>query len=154
MINFDGVIKENSKEHNPDWPQIPDYSYNILTIGSSGSGKTNTLLNLISYQSDMNNIYLFSKDPQEAKYQLLINKGERVGLTPFFNLLFDFGMIWMIFLKILKDYNSNIILIIYCKKVIVFDDRIADMLSNKKLQNKKRIQNIYLVFIKQFCFSV
>ena len=25
MINFDDVIKENLKEHNPNWPQIPDH---------------------------------------------------------------------------------------------------------------------------------
>ena len=25
MINFDDVVKENIKEHNPDWPQIPDH---------------------------------------------------------------------------------------------------------------------------------
>ena len=26
-INFDEVIKENIKEHNPNWPEIPDYPY-------------------------------------------------------------------------------------------------------------------------------
>ena len=26
MINFDDVIKEKIKEHNPNWPQIPDHS--------------------------------------------------------------------------------------------------------------------------------
>ena len=41
MINFDGVTKENIKEHNPSWPQIPDHPYRILIIGESGSGKTN-----------------------------------------------------------------------------------------------------------------
>ena len=30
MINFDDVIKENTKEHNPNWPQIPDHPYRIL----------------------------------------------------------------------------------------------------------------------------
>ena len=39
MINFDDVIKENIKEHNPDWLQIPDHPYRILRIGGSGSGK-------------------------------------------------------------------------------------------------------------------
>ena len=24
MINFDDVTKENIKQHNPSWPQIPD----------------------------------------------------------------------------------------------------------------------------------
>ena len=33
MINFDDVTKENIKEHNPNWPQIPDLPYRILIIG-------------------------------------------------------------------------------------------------------------------------
>ena len=30
MINFDDVIKENIKEHNPNWLQILDHQYIIL----------------------------------------------------------------------------------------------------------------------------
>ena len=30
------------KEHNPNWPQIPDHPYRILLTGGSGSGKTNS----------------------------------------------------------------------------------------------------------------
>ena len=41
MINFDDIIKENIKEHNPNWPQIPDHWYIILIIWGSGSGKAN-----------------------------------------------------------------------------------------------------------------
>ena len=26
MIDFDDVIKENIKEHNPNWPEISDHS--------------------------------------------------------------------------------------------------------------------------------
>ena len=48
MINFDDVIKEEKKEHNPDWPQIPDYPQRILIIEGSGSGKANQLFNLIN----------------------------------------------------------------------------------------------------------
>ena len=32
MINFDDVTKENIKEHNPNWPQIPDRPDIILII--------------------------------------------------------------------------------------------------------------------------
>ena len=51
-----------------------------LIIGESGSGKTNALLNLINHQPDIDKIYLYVKDPFEAKYQYLINKREKVGL--------------------------------------------------------------------------
>ena len=47
MINFDDYVNENKTEHNKNWPYIPDKPYRILIIGSSGSGKTNVLLNLI-----------------------------------------------------------------------------------------------------------
>ena len=46
MIIFDDYTNENIIEHNPKWPYIPDHPYRILIIGSSGSGKTNALLNL------------------------------------------------------------------------------------------------------------
>ena len=39
MINFDDVVKENIKEYNPNWPQIPDHPYRISIIGGSGFGK-------------------------------------------------------------------------------------------------------------------
>ena len=45
------------------------HEYRILIIGDSGSGKTYLLLNLIENQLDINKIYLYAKDPYEAKYQ-------------------------------------------------------------------------------------
>ena len=48
MIHFDEYTNENRISHNPNWPYIPDHPYRILIIGDSGSGKTNTLLNLIN----------------------------------------------------------------------------------------------------------
>ena len=79
MINFDGYANENSgiafkTEHNPKWPYIPDHPYRILIIAGSWSGKTNVLLNLINNQPDIDKIYLYAKDPYEAKYQFLISK--------------------------------------------------------------------------------
>ena len=73
MINFDDFAKENIKEHNPNWPEIPDYSYRILIVRSV-SGKTNSLFNLIIHQPDIDigKIYLSAKDPSEKKYQFLI----------------------------------------------------------------------------------
>ena len=57
MINFDDITRENIKEDNPNWPQIPDYQYRILIIGSSGSEKINLFLNLISQQPDIDQFY-------------------------------------------------------------------------------------------------
>ena len=63
VISFDDVRKENIKEHNLRWPQIPDQPYKILIIADSGSGKTNSLFDLISHQRDIDKIYLYAKDP-------------------------------------------------------------------------------------------
>ena len=71
MINFDDFTKENIKEHNPNWPQIPDHLYRILIIVGSGSGKTNSLFNLISQQPAVDKVYLYAKGLREAKYQFL-----------------------------------------------------------------------------------
>ena len=60
---------------------IPDHSYKILIIGSSGSGKINTLLNLINKQHDIDKIYLYARDLNEPKYKSLIKKREDTGIN-------------------------------------------------------------------------
>ena len=85
MINFDDYVNENKTKHNKKWPYIPHYPYWILIVGGSGSGKTNALLNLKENQPDIDKIYLYAKDPYEAKYQYLINKREGVGIDHFNN---------------------------------------------------------------------
>ena len=68
------MINENKINHNLNWRYIPDHPYKILIIGGSGSGKRNTLLNLINNQPDIDKIYLCAKDLYEDKYQVLIKK--------------------------------------------------------------------------------
>ena len=82
MINFDDIVNESKTKHK-NWPYIPDHPYRILIIGGSGSGKTSVLLNLIEKQPDIDKIYLYAKDPYEAKYQYLINKKEVFGINHF-----------------------------------------------------------------------
>ena len=83
MINSDDYANENKIQHNLKWQYIPNQPYRILIIGGSGSGKTNALLNLINNQPDIDTIYLYAKDPYEAKYQFLINKRDSIGLKHF-----------------------------------------------------------------------
>ena len=131
MINFDDYKGENKTEHNLKWPYIPDHPNRMLIIGVSGSGKINALLNLMNNQSDTDKIYLHAKDPYEAKYQYLINKCEKVGLdhcgdpkgfTEYSN---DMQSVY----KYIEKYNLGK----KQKVLIVFDDMIADMINNKKL---------------------
>ena len=122
---------KQKKKHNPNWPEIPDYPYRVLIVGGSGSGKTNSLFNLINHQPDIDKIDLYTKDPYEAKYQFLINKREDAGRKhfndskTFIKYSNDMDNIY----KNIEEYNPN-------KKrkiLIVFDDMIADMSSNNKL---------------------
>ena len=120
MINFDDVTKENIKEHNPNWLQIPDNPYRILIMGGSGSGKRNTLLNLISHHLDIDKVYLFTKDPFEPKHQILMNKQESVGsnycndLKAVIEYPNDMG-------ENVDEYNLNK----KCKRSIVLDECLA-----------------------------
>ena len=78
------MFQKSIKKENPNWPEIRDHSYRILIIRGSGSGKTNTLFNMINQEQDIEKIYLYTKDLKEVKYQFLINKSEDVG-TKYFN---------------------------------------------------------------------
>ena len=71
------------KLNNENWPHTPYHPYRVLIIGASGYRKTNVLLNLIENQADIDKIYLYAKDPDEPKYQYLINKREGVGIDHF-----------------------------------------------------------------------
>ena len=66
MFYLDDITNENNKEHNEKWPYIPDQPYKTFIIGGSGSGKTNTLLNLIKEQDDIDRNYLYAKDLTET----------------------------------------------------------------------------------------
>ena len=68
IFNLDDITNKNNKEHNENWPFIPDHPYRILIIKGPGSGKKNPFLNLIKEQEDIDKIYLYAKDLSEPKY--------------------------------------------------------------------------------------
>ena len=159
MINFDDYTNENKTERNIKWPCIPDHPYRILIVGGSRSGKTNELLNLINNQPDIDKIYLYAKEPYEAKYQYLINKREKVGLDHFRDpkAFIEYSNDVQDVYKNIEDYNLGK----KRKMLIVFDDMIADMINNKNLNPvvtelfiRGRILNISIVFIAHLYFKV
>ena len=158
MIEFDDVTRKNRKERNPNWPQDLDDPYRILIIGGSGSEKTNALLYLIIHQSDHGKINLYAKDPYEAKYQFLINNCESVGSQ-----LCNDSKAFIEYPMEMNDNYENIDEYYPKKKhkiLVIFDDIIADMLSDKKdepiiteLFIRGRKLNIFLVFVTQSYFT-
>ena len=132
MFNVDSITKENNREHNKKWPFIPDHPYRILIIGGSGSGKTNVLLNLINQQDHIEKNYLYEKDSSKPKYEFLIKKREDAGIkhldNPNPNAFIECSM--DVVYKNIDEYNPSR----KRKILIVFDDMIADIISNKKFQ--------------------
>ena len=51
-----------------------------MIIGGSGSGKTNTLLNLINEQDYIDKIYFYAKGLSQPKDELLIEKRKNTGI--------------------------------------------------------------------------
>ena len=125
-----------------------------MIIGGSGSGKTNALLNLIKEQDDIDKIYLYAKDLSESKYEFLIKNCEnvRIKYCNDSNAFIDYSNTMDGVYQNIDDYNPSR----KRKILIVFDDMIADIMSNKKFKGmikelfiRCRKVNISLVFITQ-----
>ena len=151
MFNLDAVTSKNG---NKTW------TYRMLIIGPSGSGKTNALLNLSQQgNSIIDKISLYATDLEEPKYQFLIKKCENAGIknlndpTAFIEYSNTMDDVY----NNTDDYNTK-------RKrevLIVFDDMIADVMTNKKFQAiikelfiRCRKLNISICLLIQSYFSV
>ena len=104
-------------------------------------------------------MYLHAKDPYEAKYQYLIKIREKVGID-----YHNDPRAYIEYSDDMHDVYRNINYYNPDKKnkvLIVFDDMIADMINNKKLDSivaelfiRGRKLNVSLVFITQSYFKV
>ena len=121
--------------------------YGVLITWGYDYEETSALLNLINNERDIDKIYLYAKDMYKAKYELVINKRENAGWK-YFNdskAFVEYSNDMYDIYKNIEEYNQN-------KKgkiLIIFDDMIAHILSNKKLNRT----NSY-VFITQSYFTV
>ena len=159
MFNLDDITNENNKEHNEKWRFIPDHPYTVLIIGGSESGKTNALFNSIKEQADIGKIYLYAKDLSEPKYEFLIKKRENAGIKHLNDLkvFIECSNTMDNVYNNIDNYNPK-----KKRKILtVFDDMIADLMTNKIFQAmikelfiRCRKLNISLVFITQSHFFV
>ena len=151
MFNLDNLTEKNE---NNGW------SYRKLIIGPSGSGNTNYLLNFIQKDNNIvDKIYLYAKDLEEPKYKFLIHKREKAGIN--FN---NDANAFIEYSNSMDDISPNIEA--YNKKrrrkvLIIFDDMLSHVLSDKKVQEilkdlfiRCRKLNISLFFLTQSYFSV
>ena len=101
----------------------------------------------------------YAKDQYEAKYQLLINKWESTGLKHFNDpkAFIEYSNEMQDVYKNINEYNVDK----ERKILIVFDDIIAEMINNKKLNSivtelfiRGKKLNIPIVFIIQSYFKV
>ena len=102
---------------------------------------------------------MYTKVPYEAKYQVLINKRESTGLKNF-----NDPKAFIVYSNNMQDVFKNIEECNIGKErqiLIVFDDMIADLINNKKLNSvvtelfiSGRKLNVSLVLITQSYFKV
>ena len=132
----------------------------MLIIGPSVSDKTNALLQLIQKLNGTNpidKIYLYAKDLSELKYEFLINNREKAGIKNYNNpnAFIEYSNTMDDVFENIDNYNTK------RKKriLIVFDDMISDIMTNKKFQSiikelfiRCRKLNVCIVFITQSYF--
>ena len=106
----------------------------MLIIGTSASGKTNALINLIQQDNDnfIDKIYFYAKYVSETKYQFLIKKRQDAGIKN----LNDPGA-FIEYSNTMDDVYNNIDNYNPERKrkiLIVFDDMIANIMTNKNFK--------------------
>ena len=114
---------------------------------------------MINNKPDIDKIYLYAKNQFEAKYQYLISKHEKVDLKHYDDPkeFIEYSNDMEDFYKNIEEYNPGK----RYKVSAVFDDIIADMINNKKLNPavtelfiRDRKLNISIDFITQPYFKV
>ena len=150
MINFD-LVNNNIKNNNTNNIYSYTHPFRILIISPSGSGKTNLLRDIINEREDIDKIYLFARDLNE----LLINTRKKAGINHYNDeneFIESFDSMDYVFFNI-DDFNIGR----KRKVVIIFDDMIPDIVTNKNYQQvikelfmRSRKINIYLIILSFF----
>ena len=124
--------------------------FRLLVVGSSGSGKTNVVINLINIMSCFSKIYLFAKNTSEPLWAWFIDKMIQLSrrakreLLVVSNDVSDMPNIDEV------DENEN--------NLFIFDDQITEAVSKQKaiseLFIRGRKQNASAIYISQSYFDV
>ena len=129
MINFDDYTNENKTEHNTKWSYILDHPCKILIEG--GVPNQEKQITKFKNQHDIDKIYLYTKDPYQAKYQYSTKKREKADLHHY-----DDTKAFIEYSNDMQDVYKNTEDYYPRKKdkiLIVLGDMIAGMINNKKI---------------------
>jgi len=142
--NYDNLLnkKNNFKQlHN----FMPSKSFRLLICGPSGSGKTNALVHmllkpLIYYDK----VYLYAKNIDQDKYQLLANKLNKVAKKNKFSIdkIYEYSN------DKIKDVDE---LENKLQKVVIFDDYICDKNQDQIIKYfiQGRHKNCSVIYLSQ-----
>jgi len=156
--NFDTIVNENEIKNIQEGQVhelLPRHPYRMLLLGSSGVGKTNILLNLLTKQLVYDRIYLFSRHLEQPKYKFLHRHLEDIEEN-----LKEAGinqkiiMMWENTLQKLptvEDLDADY------RNVLVIDDfGITDRKEGKRIAElyvRSRHRNASVIFLTQLFFK-
>ena len=145
FVNFDqGSSKSNYKQGHPC---MPTDVFRMLICGPSNSGKTNILLNMIYFLFEFDEIYLFSKNLHQNKYQDLL-QDFAVQINP------KAGY------EVIEAYGDEIIpleeLPVDNQKIVVFDDLVCESNQNSIINYfiNGRQRNCCVIYLTQTFYKV
>jgi hypothetical protein len=156
--NFDTIVNENEikdVQEGQVHELLPKHPYRMLLLGSSGVGKTNILLNLLTKQLVYDRIYLFSRHLEQAKYKFLKKHLEDIEEN-----LKEAGinqkiiMAWENTLQKLpsvEDLDAD-----YRNTIIIDDFAVTEKKNSKRIAElfvRSRHRNASVIFLTQLMFK-
>jgi len=146
FANYDKIISKkyhDTEAYNPN-KSCPQHPFRMLIVGSSGSGKTSALLDIIFKCACFCRIFLIAKDLEEPKYRYLIDYfqkiEQKVGFVEILSYTDD--------LSEAPDVDT---LDKSIQNLIIFDDMISDSNLNSlmPLFIRSRKKNTSIIFLSQ-----
>ena len=128
-MNIPNYVDDNkNKKFKQRFEFMPNDTFRMLICGNSGSGKTNLLLHMLLSLLCYDEIFLYAKNLDQEKYQILIDEMNKTSKE----LGFDVMTISNDKIIPIKDlgYEDN-------QKIIIFDDYVCE-------RNQREIVDYYI----------
>ena len=113
--NYDVDVK--NKKFKQRYSFMPNDTFRMLICGNSGSGKTNLLLHMLLSLLCYDEIFLYAKNLDQEKYQILIDEMNKISKELGFDII-TVSNDKIIPIKDL-DYEDN-------QKLVIFDDYVCE----------------------------